>query len=326
MRRLKILTWPIHGSYFTALAQIDHDWFLPVKPGAPEGYGGRGPRAILPAYVRDVPAERVRDLDLDLVLYQTPRNYFEDGPAILSAEQRRRLPAVYLEHNVPRPHATDTRHPVDDPAVLLVHVTRYNRLMWDNGRTPTVVVEHSVAVAPAIRYRGNLARGITVVNEMPRRGRIAGYDLFLQAREQLPLDVAGMKSEEFGGLGDIFYFDLHRRLAEYRFLFSPMRYTSLPLAVIEAMTIGLPVVALATTELPTVIENGVSGYLSCDLDYLIDRMRHLLADPAEARRLGANARAVAQARFGLDRFRRDWNLAFAQAADGRGAAPPAPVQ
>jgi glycosyltransferase involved in cell wall biosynthesis len=187
--------------------------------------------------------------------------------------------------------------------------------MWDNGRTPTVVVEHSVAVDPSVTYRGHLARGITVINGMPRRGRIAGYDVFLRARQSIPLDAAGMQTEEFGGLGDIPYRDLHRRVADYRFLFSPMRYSSLPLAVIEAMTIGMPVVALATTELPTVLENGRTGYLSCDPDYLVECMRDLLSDPAEARRLGANAREVARERFGLDRFARDWNAAFALVTD-----------
>lgn len=312
MERLKILVWHIHGSYLNTLARIDHDWFLPVKPGRPEGYGGRGPTFELPPSMREISADVVRNLDLDLVIYQTPKNYLEDGPEILS-DQQRQLPAIYLEHNTPKPDAVNTRHPIDDPTMLLVHVTHYNRLMWDNGRTPTVVIEHSVALDPTIAYVGDLPRGITVCNGMQARPRIAGYDLFLRARQALPLDAVGMRTEEFGGLGDVPYRELHRRVARYRLLFSPIRYTSLPLAVIEAMTIGMPVVALATTELPTVIESGQSGFVSCDPDELIGRMRDLLADPAKARRLGANAREVAHARFGLDRFKRDWNAAFDRA-------------
>jgi glycosyltransferase involved in cell wall biosynthesis len=295
------------------LARIDHDWYLPVKPGRPEGYGGRGPTFDLPEYVREVPADLVRDLDLDLIIYQTPKNYFEDQFEILSAEQQR-LPKIYLEHNTPKPNAVDTRHPVDDPNVLLVHVTHYNRLMWDNGRTPTMVIEHSVAIDPSIRYSGHLQRGITVVNGMQKRPRIAGYDLFLQAQQMLPLDAVGMETEAIGGLGDVPYRELHHLVAGYRFLFSPIRYTSLPLAVIEAMTIGMPVVALATTELPTVIESGKTGYVSCDIDQLVNYMRYLLVDREEAYRLGENARTVALTRFGLDRFIKDWNHAFELAA------------
>jgi glycosyltransferase involved in cell wall biosynthesis len=314
MQRLKILIWHIHGSYLNNLARLDHDWYLPVKADRSVGYSGRGPTFDLPDYVREVPAEEVRNLKLDLIIYQTPKNYFEDQYEILSPEQLL-LPKIYLEHNTPKPHATDTRHPIDDPNVLLVHVTYYNRLMWDNGRTPTMVIEHSAAIDPSASYRGQLERGITVANGIQKRPRIAGYDLFLQAREQVPLDIAGMQTEEFGGLGDIPYRHLHRRVAEYRFLFSPMRYTSLPLAVIEGMTIGMPIVALATTELPTVIENGKSGYLSCDIEELIEHMRYLLTHPAEAKRMGENARKVARERFGIDRFIRDWNGAFARVLD-----------
>ena len=321
MKRLNILIWHIHGSYLNALSRIEHDWWTPVKPGRPEGYGGRGAAYDLPPRLREVPAERVRNLDLDLIIYQTPKNLLEDGPDILSAEQLA-LPSIYLEHNVPRPHAVDTRHPAADRDLLLVHVTQFNRLMWDNGPAPTMTVEHSVAIDPNVNYDGALPAGITVVNSMQKRPRITGWDLFQQARECVPLQAVGMGTEEFGGLGDVPYRELHRTVARYRFLFSPIRYTSLPLAVIEAMTIGMPVVALATAELPTVIDDGRTGFLSCDAEELIDRMRWLLADEALAQRMGAAAKEAARERFGLDRFARNWNAAFERAIELRRAPRP----
>jgi len=308
-KRLKILIWHIHGSYLDSITSVDHDWYLPVKKGL-GGYDGR--RWSSPSRVHAVPFDRVNELDLDLVIFQSQANLEQDQWDTLS-ESQRRLPRIYLEHNVPRPHAVDTRHPVDDSTTLLVHVTHFNRLMWDNGRTPTMVIEHSVVIDPTVRYGGTVPRGITAINGIAARPRIGGYDLFLEAREQVPLDIAGIDTETFGGLGDIPYRYLHARMAQYRFLFSPIRYTSLPLAVVEAMTIGMPIVALATTELPTVIENGVTGYTSCNLDELIDRMRYLLAEPETAREMGANARRVALERFGLARFAHDWNAAFRRA-------------
>ena len=240
------------------------------------------------------------------------RIFVEDGPEILSDAQRR-LPRIYIEHNTPFPDPVYSQHPFADPQGLLVHVTRYNRLMWDNGGTPTRVVEHSVAVDPTVSWHGTRPEGITVINSMPRRGRKVGYDLLLEARRYLPIQVAGFENDGLDPIGDIPYPKLHRVVAEYRFLFSPCRYTSLPLAVVEALTIGMPVVALATTELPDVIENGVHGYISNDLGELIAGMRRLIDDHDHARELGANARELARTRFGLDRFARDWDAAFAEA-------------
>jgi len=309
MKRLKILTWHVHGSYLNTLAYVPHDWYIPIKPGRPERYSGRGSTFDGHKNLREVPATDVRRLNFDLILFQTDRNYHEDQYEILSEEQLR-LPKIYLEHNVPRPHASDTRHPVDDPSLLLVHVTHYNRLMWDNGRTPTAVIEHSVMLDPAITYQGHLEKGITIVNDMRRRGRITGYDVFEQVRESVPIDIAGMQSEEIGGLGDIPYRNLHQKIAQYRFLFSPIRYTSLPLAVVEALTIGMPVVALATTELPTVIESGKQGFVSCNVEEVVEQMRFLLAHPDEAEYMGRQARKLAQERFSMPRFIHDWNTVF----------------
>src|SRR5215210_4213819 len=132
MKRLNILIWHIHGSYLNALGALDHNWYLPVMP---DGTGRRGPAFVGHERMIEVPAAEVRGLDLDLIIFQSPKNYEEDQFAILSEEQRR-LPKIYLEHNTPRPHPTDSQHVVDDPSVLLVHVTHFNRLMWDNGRTP----------------------------------------------------------------------------------------------------------------------------------------------------------------------------------------------
>ena len=310
MRRLRILTWHVHGNYLWYLSRLHHDFFLPVKPGRPEGYGGRGESFPWPANVHEVAVEHVGDLQVECVLSQSRRNWFEDREEILSPWQRR-LPAIHLEHDPPRQSPTDTVHPVDDPDVLLVHVTHFNDLMWDNGRTPTRVIEHGVVVPDGVGYTGELERGIVVVNGLARRGRRLGSDVFERARRQVPLDLVGMHSEESGGLGEVPPPELAALVSRYRFFFHPVRYTSLGLAACEAMMLGVPVVALATTEMATVVENGVSGWIDTDVEHLIERMGGLLADAAEARRLGDGARRTALARFSIGRFAAAWDAAFA---------------
>ncbi|HVM41676.1 MAG TPA: glycosyltransferase [Acidimicrobiia bacterium] len=311
MRELRILTWHVHGSYLAYLAHVPHRLILPVKPGRPSGYGGRGASFDWPDTVEEVAADEVRErTDIDCVLFQSRRNWEHDQFEILS-EAQRRLPRIFLEHDPPRESPTNTQHPVDDPDVLLVHVTDFNRLMWNSGRTPTTVVEHGVVVPDEVRYTGELERGVVVVNGLGRRGRRLGADVFEQVRQQVPLDLVGMLSEEMGGLGEVPPRNLPAFVSAYRFFFNPIRYTSLGLAVCEAMMLGVPVLGLATTEMVTVVENGISGYLATDPDQLVPHMRSLLADAVEAARLGEGARRTAQRRFSIDRFVGDWNSVFA---------------
>lgn len=308
-RPLRILTWHVHGSYLYYLVQSKQEFFLPVRPGRPEGYGGRAGSFNWPDRVFDVPAEEVRNLQFDAILFQSHKNYLEDQYEILSEEQLN-LPRLYLEHDPPRQHPTDTRHPVDDPNVLLIHVTHFNDLMWDSGRTPTRVIEHGVLVPENIRYSGELARGIVVVNGLRSRGRRLGLDVYETVRSQVPLDLVGMQSYELGGLGEIPNHKLAGFEARYRFFFNPIRYTSLGLAVCEAMMIGMPVVGLATTEMVTVVQNDVSGYLDTDVDRLVEKMKELLANPGLAKKLGEGAQRQAQERFNIFRFIRDWDDVF----------------
>ena len=309
MRRLKVLTWHTHGSYLYYLSQAPHDFFVLSKPGRPPGYGGRCGHIPWGDNVHDLPVANVRSQEFDCILFQDDHQWEKDQYEFLTPAQRA-LPRIYLEHDPPRAHPTDTPHLVDDPNVLLVHVTPFNELMWDNGRTPTRVIEHGVLVPDGVRYRGELERGLVISNHLGRRGRRMGPDLFLCARAELPLDLVGMAAEELGGIGEVQHARLPAFAAHYRFLFSPIRYSSLGLAVIEAMMIGMPVVALATAEMATVIEDGANGYSDTRFERLGECMRELLRSPSLARDIGQAGRRRAQERFSIERFSADWDAAL----------------
>jgi glycosyltransferase involved in cell wall biosynthesis len=308
----RVLTWPVHGNYLLYLAHAPHEFVVPVRPDRSGSYGGLGDGFPWPDNLLEVPADELRGLELDAVLFQAREHYLGDRRTLLSTSQQL-LPAVYVEHDPPREHPTDLRHVVDDPEALLVHVTPFNQLMWDSGRTPTTVVEHGVPIPPEPTYTGELERGLVIVNNLASRGRRLGADVFERVRREVPLDLVGLGSEAIGGLGPVSYEDLPALAGRYRFVFNPIRYTSLGLAICEAMACGLPIVGLATTEMATAVENGVSGYVDTRFDRLIDRMRALLADRDEARDLGRGARRRAQERFSLGRFAADWDAVLSAA-------------
>lgn len=310
---LRVLTWHVHGNYLYYLTQVPHTFILPVDAARSPGYSGRSGTLPWGDNVQEVPVEALKDTAFDCILFQSASAYLDDQHRLLS-EAQRRLPRIYLEHDPPQRHPTDTAHPVDDPSMLLVHVTAFNALMWDNGRTPVRVVEHGVMVPEGLRYRGDIERGIAVVNNLARRGRRLGADVFEAARAQVPLDLVGMDSVRSGGLGEIANLDLPGHLARYRFYFHPIRWTSLGLAAIEAMTVGVPLVGLATTELVSVIRNGENGCIDTDPRRLVEAMRRLLDNRGEAMRIGAAGRQTALERFNIERFVADWLAVFAEVA------------
>jgi hypothetical protein len=305
MRRLKVLTWHTRGSYLYYLSQAPHEFFVLPESGAPPGFG----RYPWSDNVHALPPEAAHTGQFDCILFQDARQWEHEQFAVLTPAQRA-LPRIYLEHAPPQAHPTDTPHPVDDPNVLLVHVTPFNELMWDNRRTPTRVIEHGVFIAESVRYLGALERGLVIANDLSRHGRRMGLDLFLQARAQLPLDLVGRAAEELNGVGEVQHAQLPSLAARYRFLFSPVRHASLGLGVIEAMMAGMPVVALATNEMATVIDDGANGFIDTRIERLFDCMRELLRSPSLARDLGQAARRRAQERFSIERFSADWDAAL----------------
>ena len=312
-RRLRILTWHVHGNYLYYLTQVPHDFYLVNDASRPQHHSGRSGTLPWGANVHDLPVERVRDSEFDVVIFQS-RGEWETVQHEILSEAQRRLPRIYIEHDPPQEHPTDTRHWVADPNVLLVHVTHFNDLMWDSGPTPTQVIEHGVLLLSDARYSGHVPRGAVVVNNLPSRGRRLGLDVYREVERRVPLSLYGMDSKAIGGEGEVGNARLPEVLAAHRFFFNPIRYTSLGLAIVEAMMVGLPIVGLATTELVTVIRNGENGFVDTDVDVLVDCMKELLADAALARRLGEAARVTALERFGIDRFVADWHDALTRVA------------
>jgi glycosyltransferase involved in cell wall biosynthesis len=326
---VRVLLWHVHGSWTTGFVQGPHEYLLPVLPGrGPDGVG-RATSWDWPDSVRELSPDQLREEPFDVVVLQRPH----EGELVHEWTGRRPgldVPAVYLEHNVPGGRVPFDRHPMaDQTRVLVVHVTPFNALMWDTGSAPTTVVDHGV-VDPGHRYTGELERAAVVVNEPLRRGRAVGTDLVLHLAEAVPVDVFGIDAHALRslpavprGLRTVEGLDqerLHRQMARRRVYLHPNRWTSLGLSLVEAMLLGLPVVAVASTEVPLAVPPE-AGVVSTRPDRLADAVRELCADGDRARAAGEAARAHALRRFGLQRFLDDWDAVLERAVAEHAPAP-----
>lgn len=305
---MRVLIWHVHGGWMDGFVLGDHDVLLPAVPeGGPWGEGRAG--RDWPDRAIEVPVHRLRDAEPDLVVLQRPEE-LELVTLLTGRIPGEDLPAVYLEHNAPPPGGG--RHPLaDHPTIPIVHVTHFNRLMWDCGTARTLVIEHGIP-DPGERYTGERVELGVVINEAVRRGRLTGTDLLPRFAERGPVRLYGIGCEDAAarlGLeagGDLPPDDLHADLARSRLYLHPARWTSLGLSLLEAMHLGMPVVAIAATEVPRAVPPE-AGAVSADVDELLEAASRLLEDPDEARRRGRVAREVALERYGLARFLAEWD-------------------
>lgn len=312
---MRVLLWHVHGAWTDSFVRGPHEYLLPVLPGGgPWGLGRAGRN--WPANVREVALDSIDADSIDAVVLQRPGETAEAGRA-LGRRPGVELPAVYLEHNTPKGDVPFTVHPLaDQHAIPLVHVTHFNALFWDNGSASTTVIEHGVP-DPGYLYSGELPELAVVVNEPVRRGRVTGTDLLPQFASAAPLQVFGMGGDGLPGhtglpsslltvRGDLATAALHRELARCRVYVHPLRWTSLGLALLEAMHLGLPVLALATTEAARAVPPE-AGAISTDVAELVRQAGILVRDPDEARARGQAARRAALERYSLRPFLDAWD-------------------
>ena len=304
---MRVLLWHVHGSWTTAFVHGEHEYLVPVLPDRGADGRGRAQTYAWPDAAIEVTPEEAAEAEIDVVVLQRPEELEGLAEHWLGGRRPGRdVPAVYVEHNSPQGRIAEMRHPAADRDDLtLVHVTHFNRLFWDAGSTPTRVIEHGI-VDPGLRYTGELERVAVVVNEARRRGRVTGTDLLPRLNGSVPLDVFGMDSGAIGGHGDVPHARLHEEMARRRVYLHPIRWTSLGLSLLEAMHLGMPIVALGTTEVPEAVPEE-AGVVSNDLDVLSASLRRLVHDPGEARERGLAAREAALRRYNLDRFLTHWD-------------------
>ena len=141
---------------------------------------------------------------------------------------------------------------------------------------------------------GCLPMPVRIAGDGPLRGKIEESC----ARQGSRLVFCGSKSEA----------EVQQLMKNAMVLLVPsLWYEGFPMVMVEAMSLGLPVLASCIGGLPEIVEDGVSGMLHKpgDAEALLHALREMAEQPAAAR---AAMRAAARARY-LDRYAEQVNYA-----------------
>ena len=196
--------------------------------------------------------------------------------------------------------APSLRDPSTPGGALLIGLV--GRLAWEKGV--------DVFLKAAVRVLGEFRNAtFVVVGEGPDQGKL----------EQL-IDELGIRaSVSMLGRRD----DMPSVYASLDVMVSSSRQEGLPMAILEGMASGLPLVATAVGEVPTVVQDGVTGLLvpAEDVERLATSILELLGDAAKRKRFGAAARKLIEDDYSAQRMTADYlrvyDEAIAAAKQGR---------
>lgn len=264
----------------------------------------------------------------DIVHFHLPYTAAIGRPTVLSLPSRSRPVTLYTEHclwnKVSPPIKALNRLTVGTDRLVLAVSEASRGSLPDRLRRRARVVVHGIdqSLSPEVAAeRPTIRRRIRKQLAVPDDDLLAltvaglraekGYDLLLEAAHvvvgrNLPIRFAAAGDGTLAGelrarhkalgLGESFRFLGHRTdilelMAAADVVVLPSHQDGLPVVVMEATSIGTPIVATAQGGLPQAIEDGVNGLLvpPGDPDALVDALARLAADTHLLAELGRGA-------------------------------------
>lgn len=171
-------------------------------------------------------------------------------------------------------------------------------------------------------WTGSHRQVVNFTQSLKQRAEFCGYRAITELMKDLPAKVYGPGNEDLGLLsGGLLNYD--EQLRVYResrvFLYHGTYPASYTLSFIEAMMTGVPIVAVGgawgntdmfpnqrTYEIPAIIQDGVNGFVSDDLQYLRRQIELLLRDQQRAKVISTFGRATAIELFGKAKIKAQW--------------------
>ncbi|MBN1571500.1 MAG: glycosyltransferase family 4 protein [Acidobacteria bacterium] len=227
------------------------------------------------------------------------------------------LPKVFLVHGTLSGRILQDRSTIDRALYLknlqfllsanhaaIVFVSGLKRDDWG---IPGEVIRLTVDPCWYGGYRGEVRGVLQVSNHLKERGLMTGWSTYQTVCRDIPNLLLGDNKTIPASRRTKDWDDLKEQLRSFRiYLYTPIYpyedgYNT---SLLEAMATGMPVATLKHPTSP--VRDGCEGVVADSAEELRDRVLQLLDDPAEAARMGRNARIRVETEFSISEFRNSW--------------------
>lgn len=172
-------------------------------------------------------------------------------------------------------------------------------------------------------WNGNEKKVVNFTQTLKGRRQFCHYEHIMKLLDGFDAKVYGPGNDDLGALngGEVPYERMKEILRNSRvFVYGGTWPASYTLGLMEAMMVGIPVVAIGKElaqnvegapymnfyEGHEIIEDGVSGFVSDDLEYLRRRIQQLLDDESLAKSIGAAGRRRAIELWSKKKIKMEW--------------------
>jgi glycosyltransferase involved in cell wall biosynthesis len=170
---------------------------------------------------------------------------------------------------------------------------------------PPAESERRVVAVGSLVRRKRWDRLLKAVKELQTRGHTFTVQIVGDGPLREALERQAAELNVSGGVEFLRYrADIPALLANASLLVHTSDNEGCPNVVMEAMACARPVVAMDAGDIPTLVDDGVTGFVVRRGDHaaLVDRIAKLMGDPGLSRSMGRAGRAKAEQRFGVDRL------------------------
>lgn len=310
---LNILCGATHEACETALAKTGHLFYSLQYPGWKRWDSRFRP---MPWNHQPISPEALYrpDMAFDLVLSQ---HKFGQYQVLSRLAAQMNCPLISVEHTLPQRGLTEKqfRQLLEMRGDVNVYLSRFSTEAWRQDCLDSTLrlIEIGVDADFFQGWNGGDGKILTVQNQYAQRGEVLGWSIYQAVTQGLPTNPVG-DSPGFSrpAKGQDHLLALYQNASVF---LNTTTWSTCPVALLEAMAVGCPVVTTATCMLPTIITDGVNGYITNDPNEMRARLVELITNPDLGRKLGEAARQTILDRFTEQRMVGRWRELFMEAVD-----------
>lgn len=307
-RPLNILYSNNHEGYSATLAKTGHNFFVLQHPRFhPWNIQERPlPPNFFMLNGQDIPSQLKTDIAFDLVLTQ---NRIDHHPIMIQLAQQLNCPLLQAEHTLPWPDWNDEtiKRIGNLPCDHNIFMTDFSVGAWfrDLDDPNITVVRHGMDTDYWNGWIGGDESVMTAVWNYPQRNPICGFDLYQEVTKGLKTNPWGDSPGFSKNADNIAHLrELYRQASVF---LNTTLWSTTPFGLLEAMSVGCPVVTSATTAMPEFIKDGVNGFITNDPVVMRERLKELIENPELGKKIGEAGRQTIIEKFGQERFLNEWD-------------------